>query len=110
MLSPSLILIKINHSIKEVDWLTPGSQAAHSLLDSFIEDKLPYYAAQSNDPTKAMQSNLSPYLHFGQLSTQRVVLAILHHSQMKRKFDIQGYIASIQPLVTTIPQSGLLLF
>ena len=69
--------LKINHSIKEITWLSPGSQAAHILLESFIKHKLPYYAALSNDPTKDMQSNLSPYLHFGQLSAQRVALSIL---------------------------------
>ncbi|WP_378954040.1 deoxyribodipyrimidine photo-lyase [Pelosinus sp. sgz500959] len=74
LLFPSL---QINHSIKEINWLTPGSQAAQLLLNSFIEKKLPYYDTQSNDPTKDMQSNLSPYLHFGQLSPQRVALSIL---------------------------------
>ena len=69
--------LRINHSVKEIDWLVPGSRAAQSLLASFIEEKLPYYAAQSNDPTKDMQSNLSPYLHFGQLSSQRVALSIV---------------------------------
>ena len=69
--------LQINHSIKEIHWLTPGSQAAHILLDSFIKQKLPYYETLSNDPTKDMQSNLSPYLHFGQLAPQRVALAIV---------------------------------
>ena len=62
--------LQINHSIKEITWLTPGSHAAHTLLDSFIEHKLSYYDTLSSDPTKDMQSNLSPYLHFGQLSPQ----------------------------------------
>jgi len=69
--------LQINHNVKEINWLTPGSQAAHVLLTSFIENKLPYYATQSNDPTTEMQSNLSPYLHFGQLSPGRVALSIL---------------------------------
>lgn len=69
--------LQINHSIKEIDWLTPGSRAGHTLLETFIKDKLPYYDTQSNDPTKDMQSNLSPYLHFGQLSPGRVALSII---------------------------------
>lgn len=77
-----LSTLQINHNFKEVNWLTPGSQAAHVLLDSFIEHKLPYYDTQSNDPTKAMQSNFSPYLHFGQLSAQRVALSIIHQQEI----------------------------
>lgn len=69
--------LQINHSIKEINWLTPGSQGGHILLDSFIKNKLQHYDTQSNDPTKDMQSHLSPYLHFGQLSAQRVALSIL---------------------------------
>ena len=63
--------------MKEINWLTPGSQAAHILLASFIKEKLPYYETLSNDPTKDMQSNLSPYLHLGQLSPGRVALSLL---------------------------------
>jgi len=73
--------LQINHDIKEINWLTPGSQAAHILLDSFIQDKLSYYDTLSNDPTKDMQSNLSPYLHFGQLSPGRVALSILRRQK-----------------------------
>lgn len=69
--------LQINQDIKEINWLIPGSRAAHNLLTAFMEHKLPYYDTQSNDPTKDMQSNLSPYLHFGQLSPGRIALAIL---------------------------------
>ena len=81
-LAQLLSSLQINHSVKEINWLTPGSQAGHSLLDSFIENRLPYYDILSNDPTKNMQSNLSPYLHFGQLSPQRVALAILRRQKI----------------------------
>ena len=72
----------INHSVKEVNWLTPGSQAASLLLESFLEHKLPYYDTLSNDPTKDMQSNLSPYFHFGQLSPQGVALSIVRRQKI----------------------------
>jgi len=76
------LLLKINHSVGEIEWLTPGSQAARHLLTSFLEEKLAYYNTQSNDPTKDIQSNLSPYLHFGQLSSQRVALSIVHRKKI----------------------------
>jgi len=72
-----LASLKIDHSVREVSWLTPGSVAAMSRLGSFIENSLPFYDTLSNDPTQDMQSQLSPYLHFGQLSAQRVMINIL---------------------------------
>lgn len=72
--------LQINHDIKEINWLIPGSQAGHHLLQTFIKDKLPYYDALRNDPSKDMQSNLSPYLHFGQLSPGRIALSILRET------------------------------
>lgn len=54
----------------------PGEKAAHALLRRFIAEKLPAYPDARNDPTLDGQSNLSPYLHFGQLSAQRVALEV----------------------------------
>jgi deoxyribodipyrimidine photo-lyase len=51
-----------------------GERAALSRLNSFLSERLPEYNDQRNDPAKDGQSGLSPYLHFGQLSAQRVAL------------------------------------
>ncbi len=68
--------LRINNDVKEVDWLKPGEKAAKKVLKNFVEKKLPLYDAQRNDPTADGQSNLSPYLHFGHISAQRVALAV----------------------------------
>jgi len=72
LLSP----LKIDTTVSEITWLTPGSNAAQKTILNFIQEKLQYYDSQSNDPTKNMQSNLSPYLHFGQISAQKIVLLL----------------------------------
>jgi deoxyribodipyrimidine photolyase len=46
-----------------------GEQAAHKHLEKFIDTKLATYAVDRNDPSKGSQSDLSPYLHFGQISS-----------------------------------------
>jgi deoxyribodipyrimidine photo-lyase len=46
-------------------------------LDNFIDNKLADYAEKSNQPELNYQSNLSPYLHFGQISALEVALAAL---------------------------------
>ena len=69
--------LQINRHIGEVDWLKPGTGAAQAQLNSFLRDRLCHYDTQSNYPTRDLQSNLSPYLHFGQISAQRVALEVL---------------------------------
>ncbi len=66
----------IDTSVPEITWLEPGEQAARQLLARFVAGGLKHYVNDRNDPTLSGQSNLSPYLHFGQLSAQRAALAI----------------------------------
>ncbi len=68
--------LDVNKEVKPVDWVTPGYKAGMHVLKSFIENKLDKYDELRNDPTKDHQSNLSPYLHFGQLSSQRIALEV----------------------------------
>jgi len=68
--------IQINFDVKEVDWIKPGETAALKSLQNFLKNKFEDYSDLRNDPTKDGQSNLSPYLHFGQLSAQRIVLEV----------------------------------
>lgn len=76
----AVMSLHIGHTISEVDWLNPGEKAAKQTLRRFIDHKLAVYDGQRNDPTKEGQSNLSPYLHFGQLSAQRVALDVKQSS------------------------------
>ncbi len=68
--------LKINFDVPPVNWIVPGSRAAHSLLDNFIGHKLADYNSKRNDPNARAVSNLSPYLHFGQISAQRIAKII----------------------------------
>ncbi len=49
-----------------------GETAAKKQLSTFISSRLDSYHETRNDPTQNGVSGLSPYLHFGQLSAQRV--------------------------------------
>lgn len=55
----------------------PGEQAAHDALAGFI-DSLQHYALGRNDIAHDQQSSLSPYLHYGQISSLRVALDIIN--------------------------------
>lgn len=54
--------------------VAPGVSAANAAMKSFLNRRLARYADHRNDPNQGAQSNLSPYLHFGQLSAQRLAL------------------------------------
>ncbi|MEO8168698.1 MAG: deoxyribodipyrimidine photo-lyase, partial [bacterium] len=71
--------LDVDTTVQPVDWLTPGETAAHKVLQQFKLTKLEHYGSLRNDPTKSAQSDLSPYLHFGQISAQRVALEVSNH-------------------------------
>jgi deoxyribodipyrimidine photo-lyase len=54
-----------------------GEDAAAKMLESFLRERLEGYSLARNDPNEDGQSGLSPYLHFGQLSAQRVALQVM---------------------------------
>ncbi len=69
--------LEIDFSVQPVEWLKPGESHARQVLERFLNEKLEHYEALRNDPTVDGTSNLSPYLHFGQISAQRVALEVL---------------------------------
>lgn len=71
-----LLIIKYDNSIKKVNWLNSGESEAKKTLQNFINERLENYDLDRNDPNKNAQSNLSPYIHFGQISSQRIALEI----------------------------------
>ena len=61
----------IAHHPSPIAHRLPEEQLAH-----FIANTLSRYPQERNDPNLEGQSGLSPYLHFGQLSAQRVALEV----------------------------------
>lgn len=49
----------------------------HPILDEFVQNKLDRYVEYKNDPNQNCTSNLSPYLHFGLITSQRVAIEVL---------------------------------
>jgi len=72
--------LTVDHSVQPISWLTSGSNHANETLNIFLREKLHSYADSSNDPLSETESNLSPYLHFGQISSRRIALAILENT------------------------------
>jgi deoxyribodipyrimidine photo-lyase len=53
-----------------------GSSAAHKRLRQFLKQSLHRYANSSNRPSENATSGLSPYLHFGHISSLEVALTV----------------------------------
>ena len=68
---------KVSAKVSAMDRIKPGEAAASGQLRDFVERRLSDYDLQRNDPNADGQSHLSPYLHFGQISSQRVALQVL---------------------------------
>ena len=66
----------------EVTWLRPGESAAAKAVCEALAHRLPDYATGRNDPCRQVQSGLSPYLHFGQLSAQGLALTVRDQQEL----------------------------
>lgn len=69
--------LNIDKSVKKVKTFHGGTASAKGHLKMFIDTKLDKYVDQRNDPTKDLLSQMSPYLHFGQISPIFVALKVL---------------------------------
>ena len=67
-ISNALTRLSVDRTVKPVGGYLGGTSKAKALLEEFIANKLLGYAEFKNDPSLDYQSNLSPYLHFGQIS------------------------------------------
>ncbi len=68
--------LKIDRSAPAQSFYKGGTRQAKQWLADFINSKLNDYADSRNDPSLGLQSNLSPYLHFGQMSPLTVALEV----------------------------------
>ncbi len=66
--------LKTDLSVTPSSQYLPGPKAAIKTLKNFLNNNLSEYDQIHNDPTQNGQSELSPYLHFGQISAQRIAL------------------------------------
>jgi deoxyribodipyrimidine photo-lyase len=73
--------------VNVVGWRKPGEKAAQSALYGFVEEKLGGYDRDRNNPNKTGQSDLSPYLHFGHISAQRIALEVIKEKAASESRD-----------------------
>ncbi len=68
-----------------------NNSEANSVLKNFLNEKLAQYADNRNLPEMSAQSNLSAYIHFGNISSQEIALVanklVKNKPELKESFD-----------------------
>lgn len=75
------VISHVNSNGQKLTWKS-GEKAAQKALDEFIDERLNGYADKRNNPSFDHLSELSPYLHFGQLSALYIALRV--HEEMQK--------------------------
>ncbi len=65
--------------IPVVESITPGEKAAKRRLRYFLDNQVKDYDDLRNDPNEDVLSDLSPYLHYGQISSQYITQKAREH-------------------------------
>lgn len=68
--------LNIDHSVGKVAFFEGGTDQAKLRLRDFIKNKLDKFEQLRNDPCADYVSNMSPYLHFGQISPLYIALEV----------------------------------
>lgn len=68
--------LDIDKSVKKVKNFHGGTTEAKKHLENFLRSKLDRYEELRNDPTRECVSNMSPFLHFGQISPLYIALRV----------------------------------
>ena len=68
--------LHVDRSVPRVGSLKGGTKEARRKLEVFLKKKLGRYPGSKNDPNADALSQLSPYLHFGQISPLTVALKV----------------------------------
>lgn len=69
--------LAVNKSVPLVAEFEPGTKAGYKKFNKYLSKKIRKYGEYKNDPNKNYLSDLSPYLHFGQISAQKVAYDII---------------------------------
>ena len=80
--------VETNREVAPITWCTPGEKSAHKTLKKFIEHS-DTYSKNRNNPIDDVQSQLSPYLHYGMIAPGRVAFDVLNsdmNNESKKDF------------------------
>jgi len=77
--------LEIDKAVRPVKFFKGGTSQAKKLLEDFILKKLPFYGKYKNEPGLDYSSEMSPYLHFGQISPLYIFRRLMDLNQDDKK-------------------------
>ncbi len=69
---PVLKVLPIDHSVAKITAKKGGFTVAQKILEQFLKNRLARYNEKRNEPEEEVTSGLSPYLHFGHISSHHI--------------------------------------
>lgn len=85
---------QINHAVQPSISFRGGRLQAERLLHHFLQNNLRRFDSCRNEPSEHATSHLSPYLHFGQISSLEIALAVQDYAT-KHKLMPEGYLEEL---------------
>lgn len=89
------LLSKKNWELKLQQHCKVGEKAAHQKLINFLKKGLPGYQQNRDYPNKLATSNLSPHLHFGEISPQQIWHAVQKHTLKNLRRDGNSFLREL---------------
>lgn len=87
----------LDQSVRESKHFQGGYLEARTKLMDFLQNKLSHYN-DSNDPSKHLTSQMSPYLHFGQISPLEIYLEAKKLSETLAGTGMESYLGYVEQL------------
>jgi len=85
---------EIDHSVHPSLTFRGGRCEAEARLRIFIEQNLKRFAEDRNEPAAHATSEMSPYLHFGVISSLEIALAVLDYAR-RHKISADAYLEEL---------------
>ncbi|KAK0078622.1 hypothetical protein PV325_002263 [Microctonus aethiopoides] len=83
--------VDIDDSVDKVDWCKPGYRTGLNQLEIFINERLKDYHEKRNNPLENVCSDLSPWINFGMISAQRVIIEVNEYEN-KYEESVENFI------------------
>lgn len=87
--------LAVDRSVARTTDYVGGEKEARKRLRQFVRDKLSGYDSDRNDPNLDGVSNLSPYLHFGQISCLDIALEVKAASGDETSEGVEAFLEEL---------------
>lgn len=107
----ALAVLDIDHSVPPVKDKSGGTKQANSRMNTFLQSRIDRYHTDRNEVSKPATSGLSPWFHFGHISTIELIQKVLntndwspHYIDPSRRGSRSGWWGLPEPIESFLDQ------